>query len=151
MEKKDFINRYDYIRDEQVEWYAQQVERLNEEAGRTVPSLCFFHIPLQEFAEASELYQKGDPAVMYFSGQNEEEVNCSDYPSKRFDRAVQLGSTQGFFCGHDHVNNLSVAYKGIRLHYNMSIDYLVYPGIAKRSSQRGATLIVLDEAGARPG
>lgn len=45
------------------------------------------------------------------------------------------------FCGHDHLNNLSVVYKGIRMTYGMSIDYLGYKGILKRHTQRGGTLI----------
>ena len=83
--------------------------------------------------------------VTYYFGSNEEKnekkVAASEYPSKLFDTALELGSTKGFFCGHDHYNNLSVEYKGIRLTYGMSIDYLVEPGIARDTKQRGATLI----------
>ena len=64
-----------------------------------------------------------------------------------FDTARELGSTKGFFCGHDHYNNMSLEYQGIRLTYGMSIDYLAMPGIARDTEQRGATLIVLDEDG----
>ena len=49
------------------------------------------------------------------------------------------------FCGHDHYNNLSVTYKGIRLTYGMSIDYLAMPGISEDTAQRGGTLITLGE------
>lgn len=45
------------------------------------------------------------------------------------------------FCGHDHLNTLSLVYKGIQLTYGMSIDYLGYKGIVKRHTQRGGTLI----------
>ena len=58
-----------------------------------------------------------------------------------FDTALELGSTSGFFCGHDHYNNASIEYKGIRLTYGMSIDYLAMPGIEKETKQRGAELI----------
>ena len=47
------------------------------------------------------------------------------------------------FCGHDHYNNISLGYKGIRLTYGMSIDYLAMPGIDKETEQRGAELITL--------
>ena len=57
--------------------------------------------------------------------------------------AVQLKSTKGMFCGHDHYNNMSLEYKGIRLTYGMSIDYLAMPGIARDTKQRGATLITV--------
>ena len=70
-------------------------------------------------------------------------VCCSDYPSKFFDVALELGSTTGMFCGHDHYNNMSLEYKGIRLTYGMSIDYLAMPGIENDLEQRGAELITI--------
>ena len=145
------INVYDYIHDDQVDWYASEVKRLNEEAGHTVNSLVFFHIPLQEYRTATELYLAGSDEVTYYFGENpgdhggitNELVCCSDYPSKLFDTAVELGSSTGFFCGHDHYNNASIEYKGIRLTYGMSIDYLAMPGIENDTAQRGAELITL--------
>ena len=64
-----------------------------------------------------------------------------------FDTALELGSTTGFFCGHDHYNNASLEYKGIRLTYGMSIDYLAMPGIEYETKQRGAELITLHPDG----
>ena len=141
------INVYDYIHDDQVEWYTTQVERLNKEAGRTVPSLVFFHIPLQQYRTAYELYEAGSDEVRYYFGENGEKminkVCCSNYPSALFDRMLALGSTTGVFCGHDHYNNMSLEYKGIRLTYGMSIDYLAMPGIEHDTAQRGAELITI--------
>ena len=145
------INVYDYIHDDQVDWYAAQVERLNAEAGRTVPSMVFFHIPLQQYRTAYELYMAGSDEVKYFFGENGEQmidkVCCSDYPSRLFDRMLELGSTTGVFCGHDHYNNMSLEYKGIRLTYGMSIDYLAMPGIENDTAQRGAELITIHPDG----
>ena len=145
------INVYDYIHDDQVDWYADEVSRMNAEAGHTVNSMVFFHIPLQEYKTATELYLDGSDEVTYFYGENPGDhggitndlVCCSDYPSKMFDTALELGSTSGFFCGHDHYNNASIEYKGIRLTYGMSIDYLAMPGIEKETKQRGAELITI--------
>ena len=141
------INVYDYIHDDQVDWYAAQVERLNAEAGRTVPSMVFFHIPLQQYRTAYELYEAGSDEITYYFGENREKminkVCCSDYPSSLFDRMLELGSTTGVFCGHDHYNNMSLGYKGIRLTYGMSIDYLAMPGIENDTAQRGAELITV--------
>ncbi len=147
----DGINVYDYIHDDQVDWYADEVRRMNEEAGHTVNSMVFFHIPLQEYRTATELYEQGSDEVRYFFGENPGDhggitnykVCCSDYPSKLFDTALELGSTSGFFCGHDHYNNASLEYKGIRLTYGMSIDYLAMPGIENETQQRGAELITI--------
>ena len=145
------LNKYDYIHDDQVAWYREQVLRMNAEAGRTVPSLVFFHIPLQQYKTAYELYTQGSSEVTWHFGSNDEKgskkVCCSEYPSSLFDVARELGSTTGFFCGHDHYNNMSLEYQGLRLTYGMSIDYLVEPGIARDTKQRGATLITIHEDG----
>lgn len=145
------INVYDYIHDDQVDWYAGEVRRMQAEAGHTVNSMAFFHIPLQQYKTATELYLAGSDEVTYYYGENPGDhggitndlVCCSDYPSKLFDTALELGSTTGFFCGHDHYNNASIEYKGIRLTYGMSIDYLAMPGISRETKQRGAELITI--------
>ena len=142
------FSQYDFIRDDQVDWYKENVEALCEREGRLVPSLVFFHIPLQEYRTAYQLYQSGSDEVTWYFGSNDEgKICCSEYPSRLFDTAAALGSTRGFFCGHDHYNNMSLEYRGMRLTYGMSIDYLVEPGIAHKDKQRGATLIELDSEG----
>lgn len=144
------LNEYDYIHDDQVEWYASEVKRLQEESN-IVKSLVFMHIPLQEYKTAYDLYTENNDEVKYFFGEIGEtmidSICTSDYPSKFFDTAVGLGSTQGIFCGHDHYNNISLEYKGIRLTYGMSIDYLAMPGIERGIKQRGATLITISGSG----
>ena len=145
------LNRYDYIHDDQVEWYRSEVLRLNAEAGHTVPSMIFFHIPLQQYRTAYQLYEQGSDQVIWYFGENNErminKVCCSEFPSSLFDVARELGSTTGMFCGHDHYNNMSLEYEGIRLTYGMSIDYLAMPGIARETDQRGATLITVHDDG----
>ncbi len=145
------INVYDYIHDDQVDWYAKEVARLCREEGRTIPSMAFFHIPLQEYRTAYELYEQESDEVTWFFGENGEKmidkICCSDYPSKLFDTMLELGSTKAVFCGHDHYNNMSLEYKGIRLTYGMSIDYLAMPGIEHDTAQRGAELITLHADG----
>ena len=42
---------------------------------------------------------------------------------------------------------MSLEYRGIRLTYGMSIDYLAMPGIEKDTAQRGAELITLHPDG----
>lgn len=140
------INDYDFIHDDQVDWYRQSVEQLSEQYGKTISSLLFTHIPLQEFKTAYDLYQKDSEEVTYYFGkigEANEAICCSQYSSKLFDTMVDLNSTKGVFVGHDHYNNISLEYKGIRLTYGMSIDYLAMPGIENKTEQRGGTLITL--------
>lgn len=70
-------------------------------------------------------------------------MSISEYRTDHliFRKAVDNGWLKWIFCGHDHLNTLSMTYKGIRMTYGMSIDYLGYSGIAKQYIQRGATLI----------
>ena len=145
------LNEYDYIHDDQVNWYARQVRQLSQKEGYTIPSMLFFHIPLQEYKEAYALYESGSDEVQYYYGEIGEtmidKICSSKYPSKLFNTALELGSTKAMFCGHDHYNNLSVEYKGIRLTYGYSIDYLAMPGIEEDTKQRGATLITINKSG----
>lgn len=145
------INEYDYIHDDQVAWYEKQVQKMCQNEGYLIPSMLFFHMPLQEYKEAYELHESGDTDVKYFYGNIGEKmidkICCSKYHSSLFDTAQRLGSTKAMFCGHDHYNNLSVEYKGIRLTYGYSIDYLAMPGIEDNTEQRGATLITIDRDG----
>ena len=141
----EISRKYDYVHDDQVDWYRDTLLQLNDEQGETVSSLVFLHIPLQQYRTAYELYQENSDEVKYFFGFNKEKgygkIFCSEYPSTLFDAAKALGSTKGFFCGHDHYNNMSLEYQGIRLTYGMSIDYIVMRGIAHKKSQRGGTII----------
>lgn len=141
------FNKYDYIHDDQIEWYRQQVQRLNQEAKKTVPSLMFFHIPLQEYQTAYDLYEQGSGDVKYYFGVKGQEVGASEHPSGMFAAVKELGSTTGIFCGHNHLNNFSIEYEGVRLTYGMSIDYLATPGIARMTEQRGGTLITIHDDG----
>lgn len=145
------INEYDYIHDDQVEWYKRTVTSLSEKEGYTVPSMIFTHIPLREYKEANDLYEQGSSNVIYYYGILGEKIIdkicCSKYESRLFETVLELGSTKAIFCGHDHYNNQSVEYKGVRLTYGYSIDYLAMPGIDKHTEQRGATLITIQKDG----
>ena len=149
------IWEYDFIHEDQVNWYKNQIAALTEENGGDTPkSIAFFHIPLVEYLDAwTEYTENGSQDtenVKYLYGKVGETgsmVYCSKTNSGLFETARELGSTQGFFCGHDHLNNFSIDYKGIRLTYGYSVDYLAYPGIMKYGSQRGCTMITISQDG----
>lgn len=137
---------YDYIRDDQVKWYKNTLLSLKND--ESIPSsMLFFHIPIEEYKEAYRLYKNKSNRVKYYFGEigeNDEAICTSKYSSQLFETAKELGSTKAIFVGHDHYNNISLEYDGIRLTYGRSIDYLAMPGINQRNSQRGGTLITLN-------
>ena len=146
--------KYDCIHADQVKWYEETVKELTEENGGETPkSLAFFHIPPIEMKNAYDEYKKAgfkDTAnVKYIYGkigEGNEAICCSKYNYGIFE-AFRKNSTQGVFVGHDHLNTLCVDYKGVRLTYGYSIDYLAYSGINKYGLQRGCTNITIHPDG----
>lgn len=146
--------KYDAIHKNQVQWYVNTVKEITKNNGGVQPkSLAFFHIPLAEmgdaFAEYRDAGYKDSANVKYKYGKVAEadEVICaSNYNNGMFDAFAQNG-TQGIFFGHDHLNNLSVNYKGVQMTYGYSIDYLAYSGINKYGLQRGCTVITVKPDG----
>lgn len=159
---KGFYRDYDNLHQNQVDWYESEVNRLtqiNEKNGATgvIKSLMFFHIPLVEYKTAYEEYKnngyKDTDNVKYIygiAGEPDELICCGVNQDNMFEKILELQSTQGVFAGHDHLNNFSLKYNGgsgdyyVRLTYGLSIDYLAYFGIAKKTSQRGGTVITID-------
>ena len=155
-----FLDEYDGLHQNQIDWYKGEVNRMNnlnkaiDENAPEVKSLAFFHIPLREYETAWEEYrannyQNTENVTFYYgkAKETDEKVCCSVPEDNFFETAVELGSTQGMFCGHDHTNFWSIEYKGIRLSYGMSIDHLAYFGIENEHEQRGGTVITISNSG----
>lgn len=141
--------KYDNVHQNQVDWYEKTILEAKEN-NPDVKSLVFLHIPLVEYRDAYNAVMAGDESVKHISGVvNEKDpyVYCGMHEDNLFEKALELGSTQGFFCGHDHDNNIVMNYKGIDLTYGYSVDYLAYTGISKRGYQRGCTVITVKPDG----
>lgn len=166
--------KYDSIHENQIEWYKNLVFKFNTQNAEaiekgytteeeknealknfsTVPSLAFYHIPSEEFRTAWKEYcandrQDTDDVTWIYgtAGEGGRVICCGIHPDNLFETMLELGSTKGIFCGHDHLNNFSLDYKGIKLTYGYSIDYLAYAGISKVGTQRGCTLITVSPDG----
>lgn len=164
--------KYDNIHENQIEWYRSVIEENNKhnrmkiissslsDFGQKyvhlniVPSTVFIHIPLEEYKTAwSEYVDNGykDTENVKFNygaaGESDRIVYHGLYPDNFFETMLELGSTDSVFCGHDHLNNFSINYKGIDLVYSFSIDYLAYSKIYTLGSQRGCTVINYAENG----
>ena len=169
--------KYDNIHQNQVDWYAGKIQKINADnaaidpAATPVKNLMFFHIALPEYRAAWKELIEANPNVQDLNYQNTENVTykygvmgessgmnplanngetygifCGIGDDNVFEVGQENG-LQGVFCGHDHLNNFSVEYKGVRLTYGMSIDYLAYSGIWKQRAQRGCTLITVHTDG----
>lgn len=135
------------ISQEQTNWYTESLIEINEYFEKIVQSFIFYHVPSREYLYAWEEYRSGNTEnIEYFYGwahEKIEKISCPDKDSLLFDAILQIGSTKGIFCGHDHLNDFSISYKGVRLTFGKSIDYIAYPGIVIKTEQRGGTILML--------
>lgn len=161
---------YDNIHENQIEWYKNTCENLNAENKAfiektfegdeksqllekfsLVKSLLFMHIPPVEYKLAWDEFKsngyKDTENVKYHYGTLGEDVCHPADDDLFFETLLETKSTQGMFVGHDHINGFSLEYKGIRLTYGMSIDYIAYGSLHKRGSQRGCTVITVTPDG----
>ena len=162
--------RYDTINDAQVDWAAETIKSLSKSNGEDVKSFYFFHIPVGEFVTAYRDLEangfKDTEDTKYIEGFWDEKIDeamgeriwyggcCqTDKDPKDVDKLFEalgpdgLNTMEGIFCGHDHVNNATVVYKGVTLAYGNSIDNIAYSGINAYGLQRGAMVITVKPDG----
>ncbi|MBQ6150841.1 MAG: metallophosphoesterase [Mogibacterium sp.] len=157
---------YDIIRDSTVDWAAESIKALG--SPKTV---AFFHIPTSEYRIAYEELAangwKDTKDTKYVSGVWDELIDDSTHsriwhggitkegPLADIDKFFETLGPDGMkvleacYCGHDHVNNAVVNYKGVDLCYGYSVDNLAYADINYSGAQRGATIITISPDGKR--
>ena len=105
---------------EQIDYYKWLLAGITKANGGITPeSSMYMHIPLYEYnAGYFEWVQGGcDPEKGF--GEINEQICSPALSTGMFDAILQEGSTKNVVVGHDHENNLSVLYKGVRLSYGM--------------------------------
>ena len=140
---------FDRIHEDQTDWCMNKLDSIKA-VNPNARAMAFFHMPLKEFKDAYERMKLGDSSVQYHFGsigEKEDYFGISRFQGEFFERARKNGTIRAMFCGHDHLNSLSLTYRGIRMTYGMSIDYNAYIGISKRQIQRGGTIITVSEDG----
>ena len=137
---------------EQVEWFAWAAQGVNTLSGGSAEITTMMHIPLAQYQygcdekwdSAKKTWKSGSGAV----GTYGEKICCArDADGNPVDNGLfaQIKKAGGkyVFCGHEHLNNFSFVYDGVRLTYMMKI------GIASGSSAllNGGTKIVVGSDG----
>ena len=127
---------YDYIHSDQIQWYEWVMKGMED-----VPSILFFHIPLPEYKEVKTMWESGELDAVTTFGEAREEVCSPPENTGMFDKVLEYGSTTHIFVGHDHINNLSAEYKGVRLTYGLKTGLTCYAD----DDMQGATLITIKD------
>ena len=143
------LSGYQEITESQTNWYREKVENFSVYYGKTIDSYVYYHVPGKEYELGWESYKNGLEDSTYFFGQageKNERISCPSELGTFFPTVIELGSTKAIFCGHDHLNDFSIEYKGVRLTYGKSIDYTAYvfQGIANKTEQRGGTVLSIN-------
>lgn len=130
-EYSEGVKDYAYIEQDQINWYEWAIKGVskaqfgeyNLAENKVVPSMAFFHIALPEMAIALEgsldENNLGEVPESIGTGAIRERITCPPYNSGLFNVMKELGSTKDVFVGHDHSNDASLTYQGIRMTYGV--------------------------------
>ena len=148
------LGGYDYVHDDQVEWYIAESNKLKAaNGGVAVPSMAFQHIIVKEIFDLIESGENIEGALLHQDGRDyvfKEGVLKAGYlkeypcpgtcPSKQFPAMVEQGDVVAMFFGHDHNNSFEVTHSGI--------DLVATPGFTFNSygnEDRGIRIININE------
>lgn len=141
---------YDHLWDNQIEWYAWAVNGISRIAGGTVESSIFFHIPCIQYRDAWNEAQYNEETGEYENpdyadsfGSNSEAICSPEYDSGFFETVKDLGSTKNIISGHDHVNDSSIMYEGVRLSYSLKTGH----GSYWEEGKNGGGVLTIDSDG----
>lgn len=150
-------------------------EKEGLEDGEYLKALCFMHIPFGEYKVAlDELFtevtdEKGniiayvqnenhndtefiggvwDEKICYGGSKQKDQSSIKDLDNFFEEMCLNNNIVEAVLCGHDHVNNGVVRYKGVYLGYGFSVDNEAYGNkIMESGQQRGATVVTLSPDG----
>ncbi len=148
------LGGYDYVHDDQVEWYVNKSNELKAaNGGVAVPSMAFQHIIVKEIFDLIESGENIEGALLHQDGKDYvfkdgvlkagylKEYPCpGTRPSKQFPAMVNQGDVVAMFFGHDHNNTFEVVHSGI--------DLVATPGFTFNSygnEDRGVRVININE------
>ena len=148
-----WMPRWDWIRQDQVAWYAATSARLERAHGKKLPSLMFLHVPLHEHRQmwerdaARRAGAAGGAAPQHgVTGERNEDECVGAFNGGLFAAALGRGDVLGIFVGHDHVNDYQGDYFGVRLGFAANAGFAPY-GLGGEDDHRlrGARLFQVDE------
>ncbi len=112
---------YAYMPFSQIQWYYNTSEEIEEYAGHKVPGMMYFHIPLQEFYEVVL-----NPEQTDMTGVQRDPICAGPLNSGLFTAILERGDIKAISCGHDHVNDYSAEFCGVKLCYASTLGYDTY-------------------------
>ncbi len=151
------VSPYDWVHEDQIQWYKSTAAALKEKNGNTVPALWFMHIPVceeYELLRKPKFYEffssvpghhhlKGNRYVLKdgVEGYLGEAPYTAAVNSGVFDAWKETGDVMGAFFGHDHMNDFVGYLDGIMLAQSKTAGFKPYTD----GCRAGVRMITLDE------
>lgn len=135
MDSGDYCSKgYGYLKKSQIFWYKLISNHLEEKFHKIIPSLMFFHIPLNQY---KIICGNGN-----YTGTRNEEESVQSADRGMFDEIVKMQNVKGVFCGHDHTNNYYGTLENVILGYGVLSGFNVNTG---NEIKRGARVYIINE------
>ena len=133
------------IENDQTNWMKSVSNSIEQAYGEKIPAFVCLHIPTQDFMDAymnKYGYERNDNFSLNENGLDgdfgSKKENMSYIPAS-YESTFKLCNVDGVFAGHDHVNNFSILYNGIRYTYGTKTGTYDY----YNKDSLGGTLILL--------
>lgn len=134
------------VNEAQMKWFRSVTDNTEGECA------VMMHIPLPQYQYALDDYNSSsdtDKKKFSFCGKCNEKICCArDKDGKPidngfFDILKESGRVRNVICGHEHMNNFSLLYQGIRLTYTMKVG----KGSGYQPGFDGGTVIKVSDKG----
>ncbi|MBR2025171.1 MAG: metallophosphoesterase [Clostridia bacterium] len=125
-DQSQYSSYYDFIKQDQIDWYKETSLLIKEyNNGNHVNGIMAFHIPLVENREAYKNINNLDIVYEITGGVNEN-IHPSEVDTNLLETIFDLGNIKAIVTGHDHINDYTINYKGVKLASSPNLSDLTY-------------------------
>ncbi|MBP5193693.1 MAG: metallophosphoesterase, partial [Clostridia bacterium] len=111
----------DALTDGQIEWFKWTAEGIKAATGAYSKGMCFMHKPLPEYSFAYRAYKLGEAEAM---GDVHVNYSLSGSLQRGFFDEAKARNVSDVVCGHQHGNNFTICYEGVRLTFALKTGEL---------------------------
>ena len=118
-----FYGHYAGMQTDQVNWYYNASKTLEKFQGDKILGMMAFHIPFQEVWTA---WSQKEALGLEWDGEKRENISAYAKNCGLFDKITSRKDVKLVVNSHDHINDFSVTYKGVKFAYTACIGTQEY-------------------------